>query len=181
MLIIVIVLIEGRKQLPKDLKGWIKFNSGAIDKFSDLGILLVSSYAASRVLTKMGLQEDMTAIFDMLSVLPPIITILVVCLLVALLAGPFQSTAVTTSIGAVSYMALRSVNVNPYVAVCVLMVICGCEGAIPPNSAPLFISGGISGMKDPGSEFKNLFLLYGLPAIVLGLLMCLNIIPIYIG
>lgn len=181
MLIIVIVLIEGRKYLPKDFKGWVKFNSNAIGQFSDLGTLLICSYAASRVLTNMGLQEDMAAIFGLLSGLPSIVTILAVCILVALLAGPFQSTAVTTSIGAVSYMALRSVGVNPYVAVCVLMIICGCEGAIPPNSAPLFISGGISGMKDPGSQFKNLFFLYGIPAIILGLLMCLGIVPIYVG
>lgn len=178
VLISLITILEGWQYLPHTAKGWVELCRDAIGSYSDIGALLFFAYTSSRVLIRLGLEEEFSAVFASLSGLPSIVIISCVALLISLMVGPFTSTAATTAIGSVSFLALRSVGVNPVVACCALLMFFSNEGSIPPNSAPIYIASGIAGLKNPAETFKPLVFLYALPTVLLGILMCLNIIPI---
>ena len=131
------------------------------------------------MLINLGLEEEFSAVFASLNALPSIVIIVCVAFLISLMVGPFTSTAATTAIGSVSYLALRSVGVVPVAAVCALLLFFSNEGCIPPNSAPIYISSGISGLRNPAETFKPLVLFYALPTILIGILICLGILPLF--
>lgn len=178
VLISIITICEGWKYLPHSVKGWVGLSQGAIKSYSDIGALLFFAYTSSRVLINLGLEKEFSAIFISMNALPSIVIIVCVALLIALMVGPFTSTAATTAIGSVSYLALRSVGVPPAVAVSALLMFFSNEGCVPPNSAPIYIASGIIGLKNPAETFRPLVFLYALPTILLAILMCLGIIPI---
>lgn len=173
-----IALFEGRKYLPKTLKGWIEFNQGSVSQFGETGALLFFAFAASRVLINLGLETEITGIFEQLGNFSSFIVILAIATLITMMVGPFTGTATTTAVGSVGYLALRSIGVEPAVACTVLLMLFSNEGCIPPNSAPIYISSGISGIKSPSVIFKPLVFLYALPTIVIAMLIAGGIIPI---
>ena len=179
VLISIITICEGWKHLPHSLKGWVSLSKNAIGSYSDIGALLFFAYTSSRVLINLGLEEEFSAVFASLNALPSIVIIVCVAFLISLMVGPFTSTAATTAIGSVSYLALRSVGVVPVAAVCALLLFFSNEGCIPPNSAPIYISSGISGLRNPAETFKPLVLFYALPTILIGILICLGILPLF--
>lgn len=178
ILISLIALIEGRKYLPKTIKGWIEFNNESVGQFSETGVLLFFAFAASRVLIKLGLETEITAIFEQLGSLSPVIVIIAIAALITMMVGPFTGTAATTAVGSVAYIALRSIGVVPAVACTVLLFLFSNEGCIPPNSAPIYISSGISGIESPSAIFKPLVLLYAVPTILIAMLIAGGIIPL---
>lgn len=179
ILISIITIIEGRKYLPKSFKGWIEFNQESVGKFSEVGALLFFAFAASRVLINLGLEGEIMAIFNELGSLSPVIVIVAISGLITMMVGPFTGTATTTAVGSVGYMALRSVGVGPAVACTVLLFLFSNEGCIPPNSAPIYISCGISGVERPASIFSKLVFLYAVPTILIAMLIAGGIIPLY--
>lgn len=179
ILIALISMIEGRKFLPNTLSGWLDFNEKAIGKYSEVGCLLFFAFAASRVLIKMGLESEITAIFGVLGGYSSLLVIIAIAALTSLMVGPFTGTATTTAIGALSFSALTSIGLAPVAACTAFLNLTSNEGCIPPNSAPIYIASGISGLENPGSIFKPLLFHYALPTILIAILIMLGIIPVF--
>ncbi|MCD8054392.1 MAG: TRAP transporter large permease subunit [Lachnospiraceae bacterium] len=108
-------IIEGWKYLPHSLSGWYELCSKSIGRFSELGVLLVCAFMSSRLLTKLNLGTEFSAILDSLNA-APIVIMLVICIVITLMVGPFNATATTTAMGAIVYTALRSIGLSPVVA-----------------------------------------------------------------
>lgn len=178
ILITFISIIEGRKFLPKTVKGWWELNKESYSQYAQAGVLLFFAFAASRLLINLGLEQEVNGIFSILASYSSLVVVLGIALLSTMMVGPFTGTATTTAIGSIAYLALRSINVEPSVACSVLLILFSNEGCIPPNSAPLYISCGISGLENPASTFKNLIFAYAIPAIIFAILMALGIIPL---
>lgn len=70
---------------------------------------------SSRLLTKLNLGTEFSAILDSLNA-APIVIMLVICIVITLMVGPFNATATTTAMGAIVYTALRSIGLSPVVA-----------------------------------------------------------------
>ncbi len=68
--------------------------------------------------------------------------------------------------------------IGSYSDIGALLLFFSNEGCIPHNSAPIYIASGIAGLENPAETFRPLVLLYALPTILLGILMCLGILPI---
>lgn len=178
ILITIITIIEGWKYLPKTVMGWYELLIKSIPNFATAGVLLFFAFAASRLLINLGLEEEVTAIFEMLSIHSKLIVILGLSILSLMMVGPFTGTATTTAIGSVGYLALRSIGAAPAVACTVLLIMFSNEGCVPPNSAPVYIASGIAELDDPALTFSKLILHFALPTTLLAALMALGIIPL---
>lgn len=179
VLISVIVIIEGWKYLPHTAKGWVKLASNCCGRFDDLGGILFGAFAASRVLNKIGLGDELSAVFDQLGSYSPLLVMLVITLVVTAMVGPFNSTGTTTALGAASYTALRSIGLSPVAAAVIFCNLVSNQGCIPPNSSSIYIACGIAGEDQPVRLFKDMVFLYALPEIAICLLMMFKIIPVF--
>lgn len=177
ILITMIAVLEGRKYLPRTLKGWWEFNKKSIGKYKEVGCLLFFAFASSRVLIKLGLEQDVSAIFGALNDVSPILLAVIVAVLITMMVGPFTATATISAVGSVAYMALRSIDIAPAVACVSILILVSNEGCMPPNSAPLYIASGIAGLERPVTIFKNLILHFAIPAILIAFLVMFGIIP----
>ena len=171
-------IVEGWKYLPHDFKGWKDMIKTSAPKYSEGVCLLFFAFAAASVLTKLGLQDEFTAIFESLGSYSSVLVVLLIALITTLMVGPFTGTASTTALGALSYAALRSIGLAPVACCVAFLFLVSNEGCIPPNSAPIYIASGISGLNEPSRIFKNLIFHYALPVVLLAILIMLGIIPI---
>lgn len=171
-------IVEGWKYLPHDFAGWKKIIRGSAPKYSEVGCLLFFAFAAASVLTKLGLQDEFTAIFDTLGGYSAVFVVLLIAIITTLMVGPFTGTATTTALGALVYAALRSTGLAPVACCVAFLILVSNEGCIPPNSAPIYIASGISGLNEPSRIFKNLLVFYALPVVLCAILIMLGIFPI---
>ena len=141
-------------------------------------VTLAPAFAAASVLTKLGLQEEFTAVFNSLGNYSAILVVLLIAVITTLMVGPFTGTASTTALGALSYAALRSIGLAPVACCVAFLFLVSNEGCIPPNSAPIYIASGISGLNEPSRIFRNLLLLYALPVVLMAILIMLGFFPI---
>lgn len=171
-------ILEGWKYLPHDFKGWKDMIKASAPKYSEVGCLLFFAFAAASVLPKLGLQEEFTAVFNSLGNYSAILVVLLIAVITTLMVGPFTGTASTTALGALSYAALRSIGLAPVACCVAFLFLVSNEGCIPPNSAPIYIASGISGLNEPSRIFRNLLLLYALPVVLMAILIMLGFFPI---
>lgn len=171
-------MVEGWKYLPHDFKGWKDMIKTSAPKYSEVGCLLFFAFAAANVLTKMGLQEEFTSVFDSIGSYSSVFVVLLIALITTLMVGPFTGTAATTALGALSYAALRSTGLAPVSCCVAILFLVSNEGCIPPNSAPIYIASGISGLNEPVKIFKNLTFHYAMPVVFIAILIMLGIFPI---
>lgn len=178
ILMTLFTIIEGWRYLPHDFQGWKELMRSSAPKYSEVGCLLFFAFAAASVLSKLGLQEEFTAIFETLGGYSPVLVVIMIAIIATLMVGPFTGTATTTALGALSYAALRSIGLAPVACCVAFLFLTSNEGCIPPNSAPIYIASGISGLNEPSRIFKNLLLHYALPVVLLAILIMLGIFPI---
>lgn len=176
ILIIVICIIAGWKEVPKSPKGWFAFVEEAIPAFSVIGVILLFAFAASEVLKQLGLGEQLGSIMGSLD-LPIWLVALLVGVFIVLVATPLTATATVTAIGVVAFESLVGVGIDPVVAAVAILVFASTEGASPPGAAPIFIASGIAQV-DPVKTFKPLVLLYVIPITVIGWLIVMGILPV---
>lgn len=179
ILMTVFTIIEGWKYLPHSFSGWKEMVQKSAGKYSEVGMLLFFAFASANVLTKLGLQEEFTSIFEVLGNYSPLLVFLVIAVVVSLMVGPFTGTAATTALGSMAYAALRSTGLAPVSCCVAFLFLVSNEGCIPPNSAPIYIASGISGLDEPSRIFKNLLLHYALPIVLIAILIMAGIIPIF--
>ena len=173
----VIVVITGWKYLPHTAGGWYEFACEAVGKYREIGMMCICAFAASYIFIKLGLEKEVAAMFDALGSMSPLLVILCIALLISMMVGPFSGTATTTALGSVGYLALRSIGISPAVACTVFLILVSNEGCIPPNSGPIFIASGISGLDKPSRIFKPLIFHYAIPTVLIAVLIAVGIIP----
>lgn len=171
-------IVEGWKSLPHDLKGWGELIRESAPKYSEVGCLLFFAFAAASVLSKLGLQEEFVGVFNQIGGYSSFLVILLIAVITSLMVGPFTGTAATTALGSLVYAALRSTGLAPVACCVAFLFLVSNEGCIPPNSAPIYIASGISGLDEPSRIFKNLLFLYALPVILIAILIMMGIFPV---
>lgn len=171
-------VFEGWKYLPHDFAGWKAMIMQSIGKYSEVGMLLFTAFAASGVLNMLGMTNEVKAIFTHLGAYSPMLVILVIAALITMMDGPFSGTATTSALGAAVYAALRSIDLPPVVCCVAFLNLISNEGAVPPNAAPIYIASGISGLKDPSNIFKPILKFFVLPTVIIAILIMMRIIPI---
>ena len=174
----IICILTGRKHLPHGLKGWFDMHINVLPKYKEIGGLMLVAFAASRVLVRLGLEVEIGNAFNALGQRSNLWVILTVAALLTMMVGPFSSTATTTAVGSVAYLAFRSIGLNPALACSVFLVLVSNEGCVPPNSGPIYLASGISGLENPAVIFKPLLLHFAIPTILMAILFALGIIPV---
>lgn len=175
LMILIILLLDG-KNIVKRFSGWEDFVEKLIPHMSSIGGLLFFIFAASNVISNLGLDDDMVALMDRMN-LSPVMTIILVFALVAFVAGPLSSTATLTSVGVVSHAILVGVGVDPLAAAAALLLVASTEGDSPPASGALFVACGLTEC-DPPKIYVPLIAWFVVPIVVIACLVAGGILPL---
>lgn len=175
-LMICIILILDGKNIVKQFSGWEDFVKKFIPHIANTGGLLFFIFAASNTITKLGLGDDVVAVLDQMN-LSPIVTLIVVYVLVAVVAGPLSSTATLTAVGVVGHAVLVGVGFDPLTTAAALLMISSTEGASPPASGALFVACGLTEC-DPPKIYLPLIGWFVAPIVVMGCLVAVGILPV---
>lgn len=176
ILMIVVILGLGWKDIKKKFHSRTQFVEELIPHFSSTGGLLLFVFAASNIISNLGLSDDIVALLNTLS-LSKIATVVIILILIAVVAGPLSSTATLTSIGVISHAILVSVGINPLAAATAILVVASTEGASPPASGALFVACGLTEC-DPPKIFMPLITWFVIPITAIAALVCLGILPV---
>ena len=178
IVVCVICLIVGRKNVPRSVGGWVDILKGCQHTFCTVGGVLLFALAASNVLNMVGFDQDLAAILQSLD-LPGIVMVILTCVMIALVAGPLSAVATTAAVGQVAYsIFVGTGGIAPICAVCAFMICISTEGASPPSSSPIFISCGLAEVEDPKVIFRPLITDYILPLLVVAVLVAYGIFPV---
>lgn len=171
----VLGLIAGRRNLPRTVAGWGTLVAGAAPRYKDIGATLVFSFAGSAVLLSLGLDQQLKDMITSLNA-PAIVTVLIVVVIIVLVGGPLSATATAATIGGASFAVLTAVGVHPSLAVAAILVAISTADASPPGGPAIFIGSGIAQV-DPGRTFVPLIVYYVLPFIVFAVAVAMGVIP----
>ncbi|MFI9488585.1 TRAP transporter large permease subunit [Promicromonospora sp. NPDC052451] len=177
VLITAIALVLGRRSLPRSGGQWFSWLAESMPRFSSIGALLFFAVAASQVLSELGLERDIDRLLGQLH-LNPYVSVLIVGVLIAVVAGPLSSTATLTAVGQVSLLALVAVGIDPVLAVTAILVFASTEGASPPASGSIFVAAGLTGAK-PEQTFLPLIVYYMVPIMLIGCLIAWGVLPVF--
>ncbi|WP_420176864.1 TRAP transporter large permease subunit [Luteococcus sp. OSA5] len=175
LMILIILLLDG-KNVARQFSGWEDFVKKLIPHVATIGGLLFFIFAASNVISKLGLDKDVVALLDRMS-LSPVITTTVILVLLAVVAGPLSSTATLTSVGVVSHAILVGVGIDPLAAAVALLVVASTEGASPPASGALFVACGLT-ETDPPKIYMPLIMWFVIPITVIAGLIAAGLLPL---
>lgn len=175
-IMIVVVLCLGWKDLKAKFHSADDLVKAIMPQFKSTGGLLFFVFAASRVISKLGLSADMEAILNVLN-LPAIATVIVILAIVAIVAGPLSSTATLTSVGLISHSILVGAGMDPLCAAVALLMVASTEGASPPASGALFVACGLTDC-DPPKTFVPLIVWFVVPITIIAMFVCWGILPI---
>ncbi len=179
VLLCLITVAEGWRQLPHSLGGWASLLKGCIGSYTTIGGAMFFAFAGSEVMSQMGLQGEMEVMFQSLTGMPLWLMLILMGIIILVLAGPLTSVATLVTAGSVCFTALVSVGgMRPSLALVCIIVLAATEGSTPPASAPLFVASGISRVADPNACYKDLILYYAAPSLIIALLLGLQILPI---
>ena len=183
ILITFFAVIEGWKYLPHNISGWWKLCNKSIGRFSDLGAMLFCAFLSSRLLTILGMSQEFTSLFKSLNEGGASSTIIIFAIvgIITMMVGPFNATGTTSAMGAVCYMAMRSIGLSPLTSCVAFINLVSNQSCIPPNSAPIYIACGIANVDEPFKIFKDLVIYYAIPEIIIVLLIMFQILPVYGG
>ncbi len=175
LMILIVLLLDG-KNIAKQFSSWEDFVQKLIPHMSSIGGLLFFIFAASNVISKLGLGDDVVALLDGMN-LSPVVTILFIFVLIAFVAGPLSSTATLTAVGVVSHAILVSVGVDPLAAAAAILMTSSTEGASPPASGALFVACGLTEC-DPPKIYMPLIVWFVIPITLLACLVAGGILPL---
>ena len=175
LMICIILLLDGRN-IVKKFSSWEDFVKKFIPHIANTGGLLFFIFAVSNIITKLGLGDDVVSVLDKMN-LSPIVTLIVVYVLVAVVAGPLSSTATLTAVGVVGHAILVGVGFDPLTTAAALLMISSTEGASPPASGALFVACGLTEC-DPPKIYMPLINWFVAPIVVMGCLVATGILPV---
>ncbi|MDU7337896.1 MAG: TRAP transporter large permease subunit [Clostridium sp.] len=170
------ILLLDWKNIRINLKSRQNFIQELIPEFTSIGGLLLFVFAASNIISNLGLSDDIAQILDVLN-LSKVLTVLVIFVLVAVVAGPLSSTATLTSVGVISHAILVYAGIDPLAAAIGLLIVASTEGASPPASGALFVACSLTGANPP-KIFVPLIVWFVVPITLLACFVALGILPI---
>ncbi|MEU0986480.1 TRAP transporter large permease subunit [Streptomyces sp. NPDC005953] len=168
-------LVVERRSLPSSGGEWWTLLSEISPKLGLIGVTMVSAFAASNVLSTLGIGEQLAPYLERLEGVPQIVAALVVGLIVVIVAGPLNTTSTLAAVGPVAFAALMAADVPPYIAFAAIIVWASSEGCSPPGAAPLYVAAGIASI-NPVRIFVPVTLYYLVPSYVMGVLMVMGAI-----
>lgn len=177
LMISIILLLDGRN-IFKKFGSWTNLMEELIPNISNIGGLLFFIFAASNIISKLGLGEDIAVLLERFH-FSPVITVILIMFLVAFVAGPLSSTATLTSVGAISHAIMIGMGMNPLAASVALLMVASTEGASPPASGALFIACGLTEC-DPPKIYIPLIVWFVVPIVILACLVCFGILPLFV-
>lgn len=176
VLMVVFVLILGRRSLPKTASAWWKLVEGSAPSFGVIGITIFAAFSASNLLGEMGLATELESLLSLLDV-PKWLMAIAIGVIIILIAVPLTASATMAAIGPVAVMTMASTGIPVPVAAAAALIFASTEGASPPSGAPIYVAAGIAEV-DPGKTFIPLLKYYCVPLLGVGTLIALQILPI---
>ncbi|MDF2677070.1 MAG: C4-dicarboxylate transporter permease [Bacillota bacterium] len=170
------ILLLDYKGIKEKLQTKENFIKELLPHFKSIGGLLLFVFAAANIISKLGLANDIVALLDGLQ-LSKLLTVIIICVLIAVVAGPLSSTATLTSVGIVSHAILIYAGVDPLAAAVAILVVASTEGASPPASGALFIGCGLTGA-EPQKIFVPLIVWFVVPITAIAVLVAMGLMPI---
>jgi len=170
------ILLLDYKGIKTRLQTKDNFIKELLPHFKSIGGLLLFVFAAANIISKLGLANDIVTLLDGLQ-LSKLLTVIIICVLLAIVAGPLSSTATLTSVGIVSHAILVYAGVTPLAAAVALLVVASTEGASPPASGALFIGCGLTGA-EPQKIFMPLIVWFVIPITTIAILVAMGFLPI---
>lgn len=176
ILITLIAIVEGWSRLPKTGEGIARMVKREVNQFATVGVSLFAALAATGVMSKLGVGQELADFLNSLSLPKPLI-VAVICLLVIIVATPLSSTATVSAIGVPALAVLVALDV-PIVLGMILILMCSStEGASPPAGAPIYLASGMA-ETDPVKTFVPLILYFVIPMAILAWLVGMGILPV---
>lgn len=176
ILLIVIGLVLGRRQLPWSVGGWVRLVGDAAPRFAIVGITVLFAFAGANVLAGTGLPRQLSELLGGLD-LPVWLLAVVIGIIVLAAAAPLSSTATMAAVGTIGVAALTAAGVPAPTAAVAVLVFASCEAAVPPGGAPLYVACGLSGV-NPLQTFPRLLGYYACPLLGIGVLIAAGILPV---
>lgn len=170
------ILFLGWKDIKNKLKNKDNFVKELLPHYESIGGLLVFVFAASDIIFKLGLSKDIVAILQTIHI-SKLFMVIIICLIIAIVAGQLSSTATLTSVGLISYTALVHVGVDPLAVATSLLVVASTEGASPPASGALFIGCGLTGA-EPQKIFMPLIVWFVVSITAIACLIAMGILAL---
>ncbi|GGR88992.1 C4-dicarboxylate ABC transporter substrate-binding protein [Streptomyces aureoverticillatus] len=175
----VVMLIAGllveRRALPHGGGDWWRTLGEIGPKLGLVGVTMVSAFAASEVLARLGLGEQLAPYLKDLQGVPPLVAALVVGLILVIVAGPLNTTSTLAAVGPVAFAALTAAGIPAHVAFAAVIVWASSEGCSPPGAAPLYVAAGIADI-NPARIFLPVALYYLLPTYLFGVLIAVGVL-----
>ncbi|GGV09573.1 TRAP transporter large permease subunit [Streptomyces spectabilis] len=175
----VVMLVAGllveRRTLPHGGGAWWRLLGEVGPQLGLVGVTMVSAFAASEVLDRLGLGAELTPYLEDLRDVPPLVAALVVGLILVIVAGPLNTTSTLAAVGPVAFAALTASGVPAHVAFAAVIVWASSEGCSPPGAAPLYVAAGIADI-DPVRIFLPVALYYLVPTYVFGVLIATGVL-----
>ncbi|MGW2169492.1 TRAP transporter large permease subunit [Streptomyces sp. NPDC001705] len=176
VLMIAIVLLLGRRHLPRTGQAWWELLGGAAPKFGVLGVTITAAFSAANALGELGLPEQLSDLLARVDA-PLWAMALVVGLLVVGVAIPLTASATMAAIGPVAVSALVGAGAPPATACVAVLIFASNEGASPPSGAPIYVASGIAGI-DPSRTFMPLLTYYCVPILLIGAAVAVGVLPV---
>jgi TRAP-type C4-dicarboxylate transport system permease large subunit len=154
VLMIALVLLLGRRHLPRTVLGWWSLVGGAAPSFGVIGITVLAGIDA-----------------------PAWIMAVVIGAIVVAIAVPLTASATMAAVGPVAVVALASAGVPVPVAAAAVLIFASTEGASPPSGAPIYVAAGIAQV-NPVKMFLPLLTYYCLPILGMGALIAVGALPV---
>ncbi|WP_105030358.1 TRAP transporter large permease subunit [Arthrobacter ruber] len=175
IIILILGLFIGRKTLPRSTRAWWQYSGEVAPKLGIVGITMVFAFAASNVLTSIGLAEQLGTLMEVLDGVPKIAVVAVVGLILVVIAGPLNSASTTAAVGPIAFAALTAAGVPAAVAFAIVLVFASSEGASPPGAAPLYVAAGIAEV-NPVRIFLPVVMYYLIPTFIVGVLIGVGVL-----
>ena len=176
VLMIALVLILGRKHLPRTVSGWWSTIGKAAPQFGVIGVTIVAAFAASDLLADLGLATQLETVLNSLHA-PAWIMAIAIGLIIVAIAIPLTASATMAAVGPVAVAALSGAGIPVAVAAAAVLIFASTEGASPPSGAPIYVASGIARV-DPVTTFIPLLKYYCLPILGMGVLIATGVLPV---
>lgn len=169
-------MLLGLRYLPRSAGAWWSFVSESAPRFPIVGITVLFAFAGANALAATGMPEQMTALLESMH-LPVWLLAILIGVIVVAVSAPLSASATMAAVGSVSVVALVGAGVDPTTAAVAVLVYSSCEAAVPPGGAPLYVACGLADV-NPLHTFKNMFIYYALPLMLIGTLIAVGILPV---
>lgn len=176
VLMIVLVLVLGRKHLPRTATGWWATLSRAAPSFGVIGITIVAAFSASNVLADLGLAGQLETVLSGMDA-PGWFMAIAIGVIIVAIAVPLTASATMAAVGPVAVAALVGAGIPAPVAAAAVLIFASTEGASPPSGAPIYVASGIAQV-DPAKTFMPLLSYYCLPILGMGVLIAVGALPV---